>query len=154
MTNAQTLAAAELAYADKAVEATTNYSKSVNIEQLTLDNGVMYDVMTDFIDNFIEYASINALDTLNDLENKALRNEPYLGLKLKTQDAYIKVTVKKGSTLNVKLGAVKDALCVSINGTAQEAIAATDEGFIFSFTAMEVKTEVVFSTVSGRTGVF
>ena len=131
-----------------------NYSKSVNIEQLVLDNGVKYDITKDFIDSYIEYASINALDTLNDLENKAMRNEPYLGLKLKTKGAYIKVLVKKGSTLNVKFGAVKEALGVSIGGTAKEAIAATDEGTTYSYTATEADAEVVFTTASNKTVVF
>ena len=131
-----------------------NYSTSVNIEQLTLVNGVKYDITKDFIDSYIEYASINALDTLNDLENKAMRNEPYLGLKLKTAGAYIKVLVKKGSTLNVKFGAVKEALGVSINGTAKEAIAATDEGTTYSYTAEDADAEVTFTTASNKTVVF
>ncbi len=131
-----------------------NYSTSVNIEQLVLDNGVKYDITKDFIDSYIEYASINALDTLNDLENKAMRNEPYLGLKLKTKGAYIKVLVKKGSTLNVKFGAVKEALGVSIGGTAKEAIAATDEGTTYSYEATEADAEVVFTTASNKTVVF
>ncbi len=131
-----------------------NYSTSVNIEQLTLVNGVKYDITKDFIDSYIEYASINVLDTLNDLDNKAMRNEPYLGLKLKTAGAYIKVMVKKGSTLNVKLGAVKEALGVSIGGTAKEAIAATDEGTTYSYEATEADAEVVFTTASNKTVVF
>ena len=135
-------------------DAPTTYSASVNIEQLVLDNGVKYDITKDFIDSYIEYASINALDTLNDLENKAMRNEPYLGLKLKTTGAYIKVLVKKGSTLNVKLGAVKEALGVSINGTAKEAIAATDEGTTYSYEATEADAEVTFTTASNKTVVF
>lgn len=136
------------------IVAPVNYSTSVNIEQLTLDNGVKYDITKDFINSYIEYASINALDTLNDLENKAMRNEPYLGLKLKTAGAYIKVMVKKGSTLNAKLGAVKEALGVSINGTAQEAIAATDEGTTYSYEATDADAEVVFTTASNKTVVF
>ena len=148
------LTQAEQDYADKEKEATTKYSTSVNIEQLTLVNGVKYDITKDFIDSYIEYASINALDTLNDLDNKAMRNEPYLGLKLKTAGAYIKVLVKKGSTLNVKFGAVKEALGVSINGTAQEAIAATDEGTTYSYEATDADAEVVFTTASNKTVVF
>ena len=141
-------------YSKELTVAEAAYSTSVNIEKLVLDNGVKYDITKDFIDSYIEYASINALDTLNDLDNKAMRNEPYLGLKLKTAGAYIKVLVKKGSTLNVKFGAVKEALGVSINGTAKEAIAATDEGTTYSYEATEADAEVVFTTASNKTVVF
>ena len=141
-------------YSKELTVAEAAYSTSVNIEQLVLDNGVKYDITKDFIDSYIEYASINALDTLNDLENKAMRNEPYLGLKLKTKGAYIKVLVKKGSTLNVKFGAVKEALGVSIGGTAKEAIAATDEGTTYSYEATDADAEVTFTTASNKTVVF
>ncbi|MBR4571988.1 MAG: hypothetical protein IKO28_01020 [Prevotella sp.] len=132
---------------------TVNYTKSVNIEQLVLDNGINYDITKDFAENYVEYASINALDSLNDAKN--LRNEPYLGLKLKTAGAYIKVTLKSGSTLNVKFGAIKEALGVTINGVAQESIAATDEGKTVNYTSNDGGDAVIiFTTASNKTVVF
>jgi len=96
-----------------------NYlSKSVNIEQLVLDNGVSYDIASEFASANIEFENINALDSLND--EKDLRNEPYLGLKLKTQGAYVACWLPEGSTIRVKFGFVAETVIGSINGQIEE----------------------------------
>ena len=48
----------------------------------------------------IEYQNINELDSLNDA--KDARNEPYLGLKLKKQGAFMALWLRQGSTVRVK----------------------------------------------------
>ena len=126
-----------------------DYSQSINIEQLVLDNGKTYDIATALLNKYIEYANINALDSLND--EKILRNEPYLGLKLKTNGAFIKVNVEKGKTLKVKLGNVGEPVNVTVNGVAAAPIDATTEGIIEEFDAADVDQEVVFTTTSEKT---
>lgn len=130
-----------------------NYSKSINIEQLVLDNGKSYNIDQAFLDNYIEAANINALDSLND--EKILRNEPYLGLKLKTAGAYIKVNVEKGKALKVKFGFIGEGVNVTINGVAQaEQISATTEGTIVEYVHNGADQEIVFTTSSNKTVVF
>ena len=142
------------------LQAPASYSKSVNIEQLVLDNDVNYDIANEFVKNYIEYASLNALDSLNDAEGKVMRNEPFLGLKLKTSGAYIKVTLKQGSSLKVKLGNIGDNVKVNINGTEQEDIVkmtTKDEGYmttVYEYTADDADAVVTFTTSSTATVVF
>lgn len=137
-----------------------SYSESVNIEQLVLDYGVKYDIAKEFVDNYIEYASLNALDSLNDADGKFQRNEPFLGLKLKTAGAYIKVTLKQGSTLKVKLGNIGDNVKVNINGTEQEDIVkmtTKDASYmttVYEYTADDADAVVTFTTSSTGTVVF
>jgi len=126
-----------------------NYSQSINIEQLVLDNGKTYDIASALLEKYIESANINALDSLND--EKVLRNEPYLGLKLKTSGAYIKVNVEKGKTLKVKLGYVAAPVNVTVNGVDATPVEATNEGVIEEFAAADVDQEVVFTTTSEKT---
>ena len=126
-----------------------NYSQSINIEQLVLDNGKTYDIASALLEKYIETANINALDSLND--EKVLRNEPYLGLKLKTSGAYIKVNVEKGKTLKVKLGYVAAPVNVTVNGVDATPVEATNEGVIEEFAAADVDQEVVFTTTSDKT---
>ena len=126
-----------------------NYSQSINIEQLVLDYGKTYDIASALLEKYIESANINALDSLND--EKVLRNEPYLGLKLKTSGAYIKVNVEKGKTLKVKLGYVAAPVNVTVNGVDATPVEATNEGVIEEFAAADVDQEVVFTTTSEKT---
>ena len=79
-------------------------SKNVNIEQLVLDYGTKYDIKAALTDAGWAYANLNDLDTLNDLENKAARNEPFLGLKMKTTGAYIQGYLQVDGILLVKFG--------------------------------------------------
>ena len=136
---------------------TIPYSTSINIEQLVLDNGVKYDIAEAFADSYIEYASINALDSLNDAEGKFQRNEPFLGLKLKTAGAYIKVAVKKGSTLKVKFGNIGDNIKVNATGTDLADIAkktTKDSGYettVYEYTATDADAILTFTTSSKET---
>ena len=139
------------------VNAPLNYTKSVNIEQLVLDNGVKYDIANEFAESYVEYANINALDSLNDADGKFQRNEPFLGLKLKTSGAYIKAAVKQGSTLKVKFGNIGDKVKVDINGTAQadiQKMTTKDDGYtstIYEYTAADADAVVTFTTSSSAT---
>lgn len=142
------------------VNAPLNYTKSVNIEQLVLDNGVKYDIANEFAESYVEYKSINALDSLNYADGKFQRNEPFLGLKLKTSGAYIKAAVKQGSTLKVKFGNIGDNVKVDINGTAQadiQKMTTKDAGYtytVYEYTAADADAVVTFTTSSTGTVVF
>lgn len=95
------------------------YAQSLNIEQLVLDEGTKADIASILTNHGFAYAHINALDTLNDLENKANRNYAFLGLKLKTAGAYIQFNLQAGKTLAVKFGNLTKPVAVTINGEAQ-----------------------------------
>jgi len=108
--------AAEVISADKTYFAkfTLKYTKSINIEQLVLDNSTQYSITAAFDEANIEYANLNSLDSLNDQKTK--RNEPFLGLKLKAKDAKIACRIKAGDTITVKLGNVGDDIKLGVNG--------------------------------------
>ena len=82
------------------------YIKSINIEQFVLDNGTKANIGAAFDAANIEYANIDALDTLNDLEKKDNRNYAFLGLKMKKTDAKLAGWLKAGSTIKVRFGNV------------------------------------------------
>ena len=105
-------------------------STSLNIEQLVLDNGKGYDIAGALTAAHIEYANINALDSLND--EKTYRNEPFLGLKLKTTGAYVEVGLDAGDVLRVKFGNV--GADVKINGVT---VAKADLANPYQYTATE-----------------
>ena len=96
------------------------YGKSIFIDEMVLSKGTKFDIGLDLrtIANF-DYKDINQLDSLNDIENKANRNEPYLGLKLKTQGAYIRFFLMKGQPVSVKFGNIGDPVAVLIDGVEQ-----------------------------------
>ena len=131
------------------VEYDTDYAKSINIEQLVLDNGKEYDIAKAFLDNYVDAKSINALDSLND--EKILRNEPYLGLKLKTEGASVKVLVEAGKTLKVKFGFIGEAVKVLVDGVQGESVEATTEGCVEEFAAAEADRVIEFVTASTKT---
>lgn len=93
------------------------YGKSINIEQLVLDNGKGYDIAGALAAANIDFENINELDSLNDEKNN--RNEPYLGLKLKAEGATMGCWVKAGSTIRVKFGFVGGDLIVNGGGMEQ-----------------------------------
>ena len=95
---------------------TKKYMKSMNIEQLVLDNGTSYDIKAAFDAANIEYQNIDALDTLNDLENKTNRNYAFLGLKMKKTDAKLAGWLKAGQTIKVRFGNVGANFKVSAMG--------------------------------------
>ena len=85
---------------------TKKYMKSMNIEQLVLDNGTNYDIRAAFDAANIEYNNIDALDTLNDIEEKTARNYAFLGLKIKKTDSKLAGWLKAGQTIKVRFGNV------------------------------------------------
>ncbi len=126
------------------------HSKSLNIEQLVLDKTTKADIAAALAEKNIEISSNAGLDSLND--EKTLRNEPFLGLKIKAADATVKVLVKKGNALNVKFGCVNDPVNVAINGTPIDTqVAKNTEGSVFTLPAAEADQEVVFTTTAKNT---
>lgn len=95
------------------------YGESINIEQLILDNGTRFDIAGELTAKGFDFANINALDSLNDIEAKLARNEPYLGLKLKKQGAYIACWLAAGHTIRVKFGHVSNDVLATIDGLGQ-----------------------------------
>lgn len=102
---------------------TINYATSVNIEQWVLDNGkndaVFHAVLSAA---HIDFENVNELDSLND--EKANRNYPYLGLKLKAEGANMGCWLQQGSSIKVRLGNVGDPILVAVNGQTSEMTAA------------------------------
>lgn len=95
------------------------YATSVNIEQWVLDNGKDNAAFQAVLQAAkIEYQDINELDSLNDA--KDARNEPYLGLKLKKQGAFMALWLRQGSTVRVKFGKVSNTVIGSISGETEE----------------------------------
>lgn len=144
-----------LTIGEKSVSVTINfsavksrdYSSSINIEQLVLDYGTSYDIATALEEKNIEYASLNALDSLSQKDG---RNEPYLGLKIKTTGGYLKVSLKKDDVLKVKFGNIGDPLNITIEG---EEPVQHSEG-IFTYTATEADKYVTIATSTKNTVVF
>lgn len=95
------------------------YAQSLNIEQLVLDESTGADIASILTNHGFAYAHIDALDSLNDLENKTNRNYAFLGLKLKTAGAYIQFHLQAGKTLAVKFGNLTNPIAVTIDGEAQ-----------------------------------
>lgn len=130
------------------------YSTSINIEQMVLDQSKKFDIAAALTEHNIAFENINELDSLNDAKN--LRNEPFLGLKVKTAGGFIKVLLQKGKALNVKLGCINDPVDVAIDGVvdAEKQIAANTVGDSFTLAAAEVDREVTFTTTTAKTVVF
>lgn len=91
-------------------------SESVNIEQLVLDYGTSYDIRSALTAAGWAYKDLNDLDTLNDIENKTNRNEAFLGLKIKTKDAYVQGWLPSDGLLIVKFGNVGCDIKVTVKG--------------------------------------
>ena len=125
------------------------YITSVNIEQLVMVHGTKYDIRGAFDAANIAYANINALDTLNNSKGAA-RNEAYLGLKFKTEGAYIAGWVQNGQTIRVKFGyAENDVLAIAGNDT-MTLTPANKTLNVLEFTAT-ADTYVKIQTTSGKT---
>lgn len=95
-----------------------SYANSINIEQLVVNNGIKYNIASALASANIEYANIDALDSLNNSKGNA-RNEAYLGLKLKKQGAYMACWIQAGQTIRVKFGNVGANVKVIVNGAEQ-----------------------------------
>jgi len=124
---------------------TKNYLKnSVNIEQWVLDNGKKTEEFKSVLEAAnIEFENINALDSLDDSEGKINRNEPYLGLKLKTAGARVAFWVKQGDKVAIKFGMLKDAVKIGVNGEYQDYPAAEVSSFIEHQAAQDEYVEII-----------
>ena len=122
---------------------TKNYLKnSVNIEQWVLDNGKKTEDFKSVLEAAnIEFENINELDSLND--TKTARNEPYLGLKLKTAGARVACWVKAGDRILVKFGALKDDVKIGVNGEYQDYPASDESSFIEKIADKDEYLEII-----------
>ena len=96
------------------------YAKSINIEQIVLDEGTQFNIKDELIEKGYGYSNIDALDTLNDLENKPNRNYDFLGLKLKKSGAKLTCNIKAGDTITVLFGNLPDSIKVGVNSNYQK----------------------------------
>ena len=120
------------------------YATSLNIEQLVLNNGMSADITAALRAANLEFANIDALDTLNDDASKTARNYAFLGLKMrKNVESKMALWLAQGSTLKIRFGNVPANVTVTINGEAstitKEDIAninVTDAN-VYSYTATE-----------------
>ena len=118
-----------IAYSASFVKNYEYLTSSVNIEQWVLDNGKKTEDFKSVLEAAnIEFENINELDSLND--TKTARNEPYLGLKLKTAGARVACWVKAGDRILVKFGALKDDVKIGVNGEYQDFPASDVSSFI------------------------
>ncbi len=125
------------------------YAQSLNIEQLVVTNGKSYGIKDALTAAGYEYSNLDALDSLNN-EKGAARNEPYLGLKIKTQGGFIACNVAAGNTIRVKFGYVEnDVLAIAGNDTMTLA-PANKTLDVLEFTAA-ADTYVKIQTTSGKT---
>lgn len=91
-------------------------ANSVNIEGWIVANGKNTNDFKAVLDAAnIEYDKIDALDSLNNSKGAA-RNEAYLGLKLKTQGAYMACNIQAGQTIRIKFGNVGADVKILANG--------------------------------------
>ena len=126
----------------------TKYISSLFFEQIVLDEGVKYDIEGALTAHNYNFENINSLDSLND--EKDLRNEPYLGLKIKKSGGYISGTLKGGSTVRVKFGYVAEVVNVSVNNSSQALEPIDNRLDNLEFTAPE-DVHIKISTTSDKT---
>jgi len=79
-----------------------NYATSLNFEQLVMDQGKGADINAILDSHYIDYNNIDQLDSLNG--SKDYNNYPFLGLKLKKEDASLGFWLRQGSKVNLKFG--------------------------------------------------
>ena len=129
---------------------TYEYATSINIEQLVLDNGKGYDLVSNL--GTLHYATnwTNDLDSLDD--SKDNRNYAYLGQKVKAAGKMIDFRLANGSTVKVKFGNVPDDVKVVINGK-DSTVAKANLSSPFTYTATADSYLSIRST-SGSTLVF
>ena len=127
------------------------YAESINIEQLVLDNGTTYDLMSFMGGKGFASNITNSLDTLNDLEKKDNRNYAYLGLKVKAEGKLLNFRLAANSTVKVKFGNVGATPLVSINGS-EYAEMELAEG-VYTYTATD-EALISIKTASNATLIF
>ena len=125
------------------------YAQSLNIEQLVVTNGKSYGIKDALTAAGYEYSNLDALDSLNN-EKGAARNEPYLGLKIKTQGGFIACNVATGSTIRVKFGYVENNVLAIAGNDTMTLTPANKTLDVLEFTAA-ADTYVKIQTTSGKT---
>ena len=126
------------------------YATSINIEQLVLDNGKSYDLLSALGTNGYATNWTNDLDSLNN--EKAQRNYAFLGEKVKADGKMIDFRLAQGSTVKVKFGNAPDPIKVVINGvenTVEAAALATP----YEYTAAK-ETYISIRSTTTKTLVF
>ena len=128
---------------------TVHYASSVNIEQLVLDEGTSYDIKGHLTAAGYVYANLDALDSLNDLENKTNRNYAFLGLKVKKATSTISLLLKANSKIRVKLGNVGNNVNLIVNGGSPASKSAS-----FDYTADATDDTITIQSTGTNTVVF
>ena len=129
------------------------YGKSIDFEQLVLDNGKNYDVKPALDLANIDYENIDALDSLD--SSKDNNNEPYLGLKMKKSGAYLGFWVKAGNEVRIKFGNVSDPMMIDTEVAAADltsqtyTIAAASYDDYIQIRATSDKTVVIKKIIIG-----
>ena len=125
------------------------YAQSLNIEQLVVTNGKSYGIKDALTAAGYEYSNLDALDSLNNAKGAA-RNEPYLGLKIKTQGGFIACNVAAGKTIRVKFGYVENNVLAIAGNDTLTLTPANKTLDVLEFTAA-ADTYVKIQTTSGKT---
>ena len=125
------------------------YAQSLNIEQLVVTNGKSYGIKDALTAAGYEYSNLDALDSLNNAKGAA-RNEPYLGLKIKTQGGFIACNVEAGKTIRVKFGYVENNVLAIAGNDTLTLTPANKTLAVLEFTAA-ADTYVKIQTTSGKT---
>lgn len=125
------------------------YAQSLNIEQLVVTNGKSYGIKDALTAAGYEYSNLDALDSLNNAKGAA-RNEPYLGLKIKTQGGFIACNIAAGKTIRVKFGHVENNVLAIAGNDTLTLIPANNTLDVLEFTAA-ADTYVKIQTTSDKT---
>ena len=115
---------------------TYEYATSINIEQLILDNGKSYNLVSNLGTRHYATNWTNDLDSLTAAKADSDRNYPYLGQKAKASGKMIDFRLANGNTVKVKFGNVPDDVKVVINGK-DSTVAKANLANPFSYTATE-----------------
>ena len=126
------------------------YATSINIEQLVLDNGKSYDLLSALGTNGYATNWTNDLDSLNN--EKAQRNYAFLGEKVKADGKMIDFRLAQGSTVKVKFGNAPADIKVVINGV-ENTVEAAALANPYEYTATE-ETYISIRSTATSTLVF
>ncbi len=122
------------------------FAKSLNIEQLVLDEGTGADIKAILTARGYAYSNLNALDSLNDDPSKDNRNYAFLGLKLKTAGAYVAFNLKKDQLANIRFGNMGADVKILINDDEENVLTYTNE---WANTAVTDDKTVVIGSANG-----
>lgn len=125
------------------------YAESIDFEGMVINNGKSYDVKSALDAKYYDYKTIDALDSLNNAKGAA-RNEPYLGLKIKTKGGYLACNVLPGTTIRIKFGYVA-ADVLAIAGTDTMTLEPNDNKIADLEFPIMVETLVKLQTTTDKT---